>query len=394
MCSQAPPSPPLPAPLTADTGTNGNRASVSARDSTGGGAIGVRSVSAQPGSHAAAEFSAVTSVFPALAQIGNGRAFAEVRAAPGTEHRSASATVDMSDVSALGGAIRLGGLHWELGQSETGADSRNDRRVHSERFSLDSIAVGPITIPVPSPADLPRAVTSANTLLVPLGLALQLPVASTGIGGDQHTLSPLTIAVGGSQARWAPVVARLLADPNFLAAQKALSGLLFDPANCNELGGLLKPTGPLNVYYNFFGAAAPLVLAILGQALSGSGDIAIELGGVSTNLDDVFYLPATFDFAVTPPSALPTAPNGSTPVTPPLVGVPPDAPAPVDAGSSIEAITSGSRCATTSPAGRPRCWLGEAPLAAVATSAVVLGLLGVDEVHRRRRLSSPPQKSH
>ena len=42
-------------------------------------------------------------------------------------------------------------------------------------------------------------------------------------------------------------------------------------------------------------------------------------------------------------------------------------------------------CETTSPAGRPGCWLGRAPLAGLLVTVFAVATLAGDEVHRRRR---------
>ena len=402
VCSQAPPAPPLPAPATADTATNGNTKPVASTQSTGGGVVGVQSANATPAASASGQDDLATSTLPDVAVVQGGDSIAEVSANAGTELRSASATAQISDASLLGGALRLNGLKWQVQQSESGSDSRNDHRASSSTFSLTSISVGSVNIPVSSPAGVPSAIASANSLIAPLGLAIRLPTASSDAGSNNETLSPLTVAIGGDKALWGPILAKIFNDPNVAAIENAVSGELFDPTHCDELAGLLKQTGELNVYYNLLGEAAPIVIGILGQALSGSGEIDINLGGVSTSLDDTYYQPLGYGFAAPP---LQTYLGMNTPAGLPLTGVPTSTypsnlPTPGSATLAVPSSSPASKelppklvnaktlCQTTSPAGQPGCSDGTALLGAAVSAIAVIGLLAADEVHRRRRRSA------
>jgi hypothetical protein len=325
---------------------------------------------------------------PGVVDMSGGQSEAAVSADAGTMTRTATASTGVSVVSLLGGAVKLTGLNWRLQQSEVGADNRSDQRTMSDAFSLGSISVGPVTIPVSSPAQLPGAVATANGMLAPLGLALKLPTATKTAGGGN--LSPLTVAVGGDKAIWGPVIASLLANTTFTALEQKMTGLLFDPQNCNELAGLLKSTGQLNAYWNLLGEGAPLVIGLIGQALGGSGEIDFNIGGVTTSLDDTYYPPFNLGIASLPalPSVMQGAPSG-----PDLTGVPavpsginppaaPDTASPQPSAALIARVSA--KCETTSPAGRPMCWVGRAPIGAAVTGAVILGLLVADETYRRR----------
>ncbi len=384
ICSQPAPAVPLPAPLTADTATNGNTAKVSSSDSTAGNTIGVRTVSAQPGSAATAQDDLVASSVPAIVDVQGGESRADINVSLATQTRVASAEVGISNASVLGGAVKLGGLHWQLQQSEVGADSRSDHRTSSASFTMSSITVGAVSIPVTSPDQLAQAVAQANGLLAPVGLALRLPVASVGAGTDGHVLSPLTVAVVSSKAVWAPVIAAIFNNPNLPTIENAVAGTLFDPQHCNELFGLLQSTGQFNVYYNLFGAAAPLVIGILGQALSGSGELDINLGGLRTNLDDTYFPSFNFGFA-----SAPTFSGGDNTTSTiggfsPAASIAPPAPVrPVAPPAAIQKLDI--RCETVSPAGRPSCWEGQAVRGAALVGALLVGLLAADEIYRRRR---------
>lgn len=402
ICSQAPPAPPLPAPATADTATNGNTKPVASSQSPGGGVVGVESASATPAASATGRDDLATSVLPDLALVQGGDAIAAVTANSASELRSASATAEVNEASLVGGALRFNGLKWQVQQSEAGSDSRNDHRASSSTFSLTSISVGPVNIPVSSPEEVPSAIASANSLITPLGLAIRLPTASSHSGSNDKTLSPLTVAIGGDKALWGPVLAKVFNDPNLATIENAVTGELFDPTHCDELAGLLKQTGELNVYYNLLGAAAPLVIGILGQALSGSGEIDINLGGVSTSLDDTYYQPLGYGFAAPPletnfglntPAALPVT-GGPASTYPSNLATPSFATlaAPSSPVASRQVppnlVSTKTQCQTTSPAGQPGCSDGTAALGAAVSAMAVIGLLAADEVHRRRRRSA------
>jgi hypothetical protein len=391
ICSQPPPSLPLPTPLDVNTGTNGNTAPLSATDSTSEGVDGARSVEATPGSHADAQDSLTGFDLPGVIQVSGAQSQAQISANAQSMARTATATSDVPTVSLLGGAVQLRGLHWQLEQSATGPDNRSDLRSTSSSFSMSDITVGPVSIPVASPSELPQAVASANLLLAPLGVTLRLPTQSTTTSGQ--ALSPLTIAVGGNKDLWGPVLANLLGNATFNQIQQIATGMLFDPVTCNELGGLLKDTGQLNLYWNFLGAAAPLVIGIFGQALGGSGEIDFDIGGVSTTLDDTYYPPITFGAPIFGSAVSSSAPfsAGSLDTSVPTILPTTTSTSAVpktntrSSPASPIALASSLKCETTSPAGRPMCWIGQAPLGAAITGAAIIGLLVADEIYARRR---------
>jgi hypothetical protein len=58
-------------------------------------------------------------------------------------------------------------------------------------------------------------------------------------------------------------------------------------------------------------------------------------------------------------------------------------------GTALQPVVSSrTACTTTSPAGRPGCWLGHGPAAAAIAGLFTLGLLGLDEGLRRRRTNA------
>jgi hypothetical protein len=395
VCSKPPPSVPLPTPLDVNTGTNGNTAPTSASDSTAVGLDGSRSVQATPGSHADGQDSLSGLALPGVVQVDGANSRAQIDADTTTMSRTATATSDISTVSLLNGLVKLRGLHWQLQQTTTGPDNRSDQRASAASFSMGSITVGAVTIPVPSSADLPQSIGIANGLLAPLGVNLRLPVRSSTTDGQ--ALSPLVVAVGGNKDQWGPVIAKLLGNATFNQLQMTVTGTLFDPVYCNELDGLLKDTGELNLYWNFLGAAAPLVIGIFGQALGGSGEIDFEVGGVSTTLNDTYYAPVTFgapsngspeSFTT---SLLPASAGGVSGSALATIPSTTTAGGKVPVKSALGVPTSRSpsavitRCETSSPAGRPMCWVGRAPLGAALTGAGIIAVFAADEVFLRRR---------
>ena len=390
ICSQPPPSIPLPTPLDVNTGTNGNTEPISATNRSADGIDGSRSAQAIPGSQAQAQDELSGYNLPGIVQVVGAESDTHITANAEAMNRSATATSDISSISLLNGDLELKGLHWQVQQSVTGSDSRTGSRVATSSFSLNAISVGSVTIPVPSISDLRGAVTTANALLAPLGLSIRLPTPT--VTSEGQGMSPLTIAVGGNKDLWGPVVAKLLGNATLDQLEQKGTGLLFDPVSCDELGGLLKDSGQLNQYWNFLGAAAPLVIGIFGQALGGSGEIDFEVGGVSTTIDDTYYAPITFGEAA-PPSASTLGNTGSTPssglatvpTTPVAASAPPATTTTEPLATSAQSLTTTRTCDTTSPAGRPACWIGSAPLGAVITGGLVCGLFAIDEVYVRRR---------
>jgi hypothetical protein len=399
VCSQAPPSAPLPAPAAADTSSNGNTAPVSSTGSAAGGAAGVQKASAKPGASASAEDDLGTTAIPSVVSVEGGSSTAEVTASPASNVRSAAAGAKIGEASVLNGALVLGSMRWDASQSVSGVDSRNDHRDTHTSFTISSVRVGPVQFPVASPSQLPSVVGSVNGLIAPFGLQVRIPEATYNAGSNQEILTPLTIALGGNSSVWGPLLAHVFNDPNIASVEAAVTGTLFDPNHCDELDGLLKSTGQLNVYYNLFGAAAPLVIGILGQALS-SGEIDINLGGASASLDDTYYAPFDYGFASQPygydngSSLVPAVPTTQSPgnfsstftANPGLDSLrAPSYPRPETSSSGpTSAMNAVTRCESSSPAGGG-CWSGKATIgASVAAVALMLAFVA-DEVYRRRR---------
>lgn len=400
----------LPAPVAADTAKRGNREPVSAASDPGQDLVLTQRAKAVPGAKASSE-TTIASLATGLIDLHGIRATTEVGVDPDTRTRTATARTDVADVSLLGGLVRIEGPRWLLSQRQVGADHRADERSLTSRFTLGAIVISPAAVPaglleglaglggplldqlvagtelrIPLLPEQPVAdlLATVNPILAPLGLRIQLPELTSPKGVDRHELSPLRVVVGGPDWILAPVFSQLLNNPAAAEIQNALVETLFDPAACQQLGGLMQGIPELNSLYNSLGSYAPFLLAIVTGVLGG-GEVALNVGGVATELDDTYYPPLSFGGPVLSSSPPPVtaaevaldrpAPGGSSPSAP---------------SAAITSSRASSRCETTSPAGRPGCWIGNARLAVALASATVVALFAVDEVVRRRRTRQNP----
>jgi hypothetical protein len=258
-------------------------------------------------------------------------------------------------------------------------------------FDLGTVTVAGVTVPFPSAGSSASALAVVDRLAAPLGVQLRLPTVqrATNGGNTSLTITPLTIALGGKTA-FGPVFSALVGGATVPQIENDLKPGIFDPTACTELGGLLEGSKPLNAEWNLIGSEYPLILGATIAALNGGGEVDVDLGGVTTSLDDSYYPAANFGgpaFSTSPGSS-----SISTPPPAPLVAVPtPEAPpraAPPGAAMAPtnETITTRTiACRTTSPVGRPMCWGGHALAAGLGAAGFTGGLMAVDETVRRRR---------
>jgi hypothetical protein len=281
------------------------------------------------------------------------------------------------DLSLLGGLVTLSGMRFHLEQVSVGADART-----AVRSVEHSVGFGTVTVagaPVPLPDGLTAGATALNTVLTPLGIQI-IPPALVDEGQFSHRLTPLTLRIGGRSV-YSDLVAALAGTPQLIELQQLLFGTLFDTTNCNQLGGLLTQIPQLNSTYNALGIATPILLAVVLNALAGGGSIDVQVGGIRSRIDDTRYEPpavarrSSDSDGVTTPAASdgPSASIAATTSPPAVDGTP---------------ARSSTRCASLSPAGRPGCWSGAAPIGALLAAAVCGGLLASDEVRRRRHLAT------
>ena len=272
--------------------------------------------------------------------------------------RRAAAHTAIGDVALLGGIITIHGLRWDLEQTITGADGRADQEHVDAGFTFANISVGLpglplVTIPVPTPAQLPAVMTQVNGILGPLGLQLRLPTVGGNPDARSHTVSPLTLAIGGRSSILGPVIGTLANDPSFQELTRLLGKTLFDAKDCKELGGLLSVLSPeLDATYNTLGGSYPLLVAVITGALGGTGEVQLNIGGVETRIDDEYFPPLSF---APPGPGAPTPGFAGTPAVPgrlggPGVTTPGRPPAP---GGSTQALVSTKTVCRDHEPGRP-----------------------------------------
>ena len=123
-----------------------------------------------------------------------------------------------------------------------------------------------------------------NTIVGPLGVQV-LPPELVSEGQFGQRLTPMTIRVGGKSA-YSDAVAALAGIPQVIELQQQLQQGLFDTQQCKQLAGLLQPFPEINALYNAVGVAAPILAAVVVNALAGGGSVDFQVGGVRTGIDD------------------------------------------------------------------------------------------------------------
>lgn len=375
----------LPQPLIADTAKNGNTKPVTVSSDEQAPFV-VQDAQAKPDAEGASSITFGDLSLPLLASIKGAKATARTGVDAKTQRRVATAASEIGDVSLLGGIVTITGLQWDLEQTQIGPDSRSDKRAVTGGFTFVSIGVAlpglpPVLLPVKQPDQLVTVVNQANTLLRKLGVEIRLPRVVHNTEFDSHEVTPLTIALGGRDWLAAPAISALLNNEQVTKLTEILVSTAFDKKDCNQLFGLMKPLGKdANVQWNKLGSAAPLLLAVLAGALGGTGEIQLNLGGVLTSLEDTYYPPLSFggaNFGFSGGNQVSGDTVSALPAAPTIT----KRPAPVLSASS----TSTQKCQTTSPAGRPGCWIGAAPFGIAVALIFSGGLLALDERARRRR---------
>jgi hypothetical protein len=186
---------------------------------------------------------------PGLATLGTATASATTSAEPASGTRRATAQTAIGGVDLLGGLVRLEGLHWQLEQTQVGPDDRNDERNVEGAFTLGGITITlpgavPVTIPLPLGDLLGPAITQANELLRLLGVEIRLPELVHDQQVDAHSLTPLTIAIGGRDWLLGKLLGEVFNSDGFRSIVDLLLGTAFDKQDCNQLGGLMKRSVP------------------------------------------------------------------------------------------------------------------------------------------------------
>ena len=374
---------PIPPATSADTNAAGGKAT-SAHKELGPG-LGTEDASAEPGSRSQGKAVGGAFGIPGVVEVAGGEALTSTALDAGAQARTLRSEVRTGTVSLLGGLVEIEGLRWVVEQRAVGADSRTIKAQDATSFSVGSIRLGGVALPSATPADIEASLASINQVTGPMGLQLRMPRVIPN-GAHDLELTPLAVALGGDTAA-GPYLYPLIAGGGGTSLVDLFNSLtqplVFDPASCNSLLGLVRLNPEANQILNTLGIYAPVILSAFAAALNGGAEMNLNVGGVRTLYDAAYYAPRTIPtFAlgttIPGPPGLPTA--GS--VTPGRAAVP-------QVGAPERISTT---CRSTSPVGRPGCWKGRASLAATVAAVVVLGLFATDELGRRRRTRSTQEK--
>lgn len=252
---------------------------------------------------------------PGLVSLSGARSQAVAGVVEG-ERREATGTVDIPAVELFDGMVQLEGLRWRATQ-RSGAAFPEDLEEEAW-FSIGRITLAGQDFATPAtPAQAAAALDQLNTALGVSGVQIVAPKVVRD--GTKTVITPLVVAFGGGE------VSRQVVAPALAAVQPAR----------DELTAALFEQAP-------DAAAAVLVADLALGPFSGSGALAVEIGGAEASTDGRTF---TNPFAVvptgrsTPPSAGPVAraagssvarPAGSP--VPPAAASPAVRPVPPDSG--------------------------------------------------------------
>jgi hypothetical protein len=291
-----------------------------------------------------------------LVSIGSGRAETKTFFEGGV--RTTIATVDIGNISLLGGLVSIGGLQWQLTQLGGAKTSV------TPAWSIKSISVA--NMPLLSGATVTQLIPLINQLILgPLGMTIDLPTIGSGAGFQ--FITPFRIAV----------------IPN--ATRDGLVGKLLQtlqPVRQPLFSALLQATCQAG--------NAITVYDIATGSVSGAGSLALELGGVETSSADIteygnLGFPSTLSSGgVGGGALLPNAPSLTlSPGHPAVLGTPGS---PATPGTpAAPAVATGTPALAASSPVRPAGILSKhaGPLAAISLAA--LGALAlVAEADRRK----------
>jgi hypothetical protein len=352
-----------PPPLTDDT-VGGTPAATNHMDGAGAEAV----TAAPSPESASATTTPVGQAVPGLLNV-SGSSTSAVDFVSGNEREAmASSTVQLNIANGL---VDLHGLQWSA-QQHSGAVA-----VSSGTFSVGSLSISSVALPVATPAELAGAVSAANKVLSTLGLTLILPRVKTDAGTGAVTVTPLQVTVGRSALSDA-VISPLIS--HMSALESEVNGQTASGNDCSNIkvleGNLANPTETVaNVALGTFSNGGGFDLNFGGVNADTLPPPAFanpfSEGGLAGIADSV--LPGTLGASSAIPSSptagsFPTSIGAAAPTTTPTTG----------AGHSTMAApgspVSATHCETTSPSGHPGCWSGAAALVggiAVAAGAVL-----------------------
>jgi hypothetical protein len=315
-CNNSPPTLPkqdVPPPIQAES-INGNQTLnttiVPSTTATGIGAGNeTAAVTTQPTGTATTTTAGIT-VVGGLLTVGGLTSTSSVAIVNGNT-RTATATSDVGQISLAKGAVVIGGLHWAATQT-TGATT-----AASGTFSVGSIKVAGVALPLPTLPNPQSTLNIINTALAAIGFNIQWPVQSVLADGTV-AISPLTIGIDNNALgqevvganlgtvqplRQALVNAVLKADCN-LAAEITVSdiglGVLAGGGNLNlSLGGANAVTTDAATVSPF--GSIP--------AVSGSpAPLDTDTGGLTSG---ALTTPGSFSVPTSTPTATPTGSTGT-----------------------------------------------------------------------------------
>lgn len=321
-----------------------------AGDTLGGG----RGAVSADATHANAVAMTASSVTPALV-VDGGKAASTVEVVDGAARQARS---EVEANLTIGGALELGGLHWEA-LHRTGANP-----TASATFDIGTAKLFGVPIPLES---LEAAEAAINAVLTPSGISLRFPrVERFTEPADLVRVTPLLVLLKDSPAGKTALGPAL----NLTREQRFT---LF-----NQLAGAICQ------------AAGALLVGDIGLSiLSGTGFMGIEIGGAEA-ISGELVLEDPFGPPIAPPSGGPPAavpevvlPPSVAPPTPPAAAPTPAAPQPTASIGPLEEL-----CETIHPRRSPACSRGSVAslglLGLVATATVA----GLDWRHQRRRAAS------
>jgi hypothetical protein len=376
LCGEHPiPPNAMPVPLTANSDEGDGQLVEKRAGQDQGFSFGAAHVRAAPGADAQTDTSAFGVDVAGMATVSGGEAHARASTDERTRTRRVAGDT-VAVISLLGGQLRFTGMAFHLEQTSVGDDARTGERTVESAVDFGTVTLA--GVPVPLPDDPDAAAAQLNTLLGPLGIQI-LPPHLLADGQFGQELTPMTFRLGGSSA-YSDIVAQLATTPQLIQLQDRLQAGLFDTQHCDQLVGLLRPFPQINSLYNAIGIVAPILVAVIVNALAGGGSIDVQVGGARTRLDDTAYAaPTSSRPAPATPAVAAPSPVADSRVPAPTAGsaASPSPAAPARAAAS-------TRCATTSAAARPGCWSGLAPLGATGAFVFFGGLLATDELRRRR----------
>ena len=314
--------------------------------------VGTKRALAKQDPYAEAETTITPFEIPGALKVSGGRSFTSSGIVEGA--RQALAQVEIGRISFAGGAVELGGLTW-LARHRTGGEE-----LLEGSFSIGSAAIA--GTPIPTGGQDPAAVLEqVNTALAPLGFVLT-PPTSRSASGIQF-VDPISIGIVPSAQRDSVV-------NSLLGPAQPVREQLFQAILDQDCGN------------DTYITVADVVLG----ALTGSGSLTLELGGVQASTSDIAFSSRLGGLGQGSLGALPASGTGGSSLGS-LSGTTPVASSGGDTGavSTPEAPSSGGTPLATTPASSTSDGARGGAMAAVALGGLALVALTAEADRRRMR---------